>query len=153
VCQKSSATDAPTELNGRVDPILHLSLPVRDLESSKRFYVDVLGCEVGRERPDFIDVWFYGLQLTLQEHPDQVLPDAERGVRHFGVTLSSADLATLLARLDRLPVEWLHEVHTDHPGTRQEQTKAKILDPSGNAIELKAYADPAAAFETEPGRP
>ncbi len=136
-----------------MDPILHLSLPVRDLESSKRFYVDALGCEVGRERPDFIDVWFYGLQLTLQQHPDQVLPDAQRGVRHFGVTLSRDDLTALLARLEGRPVSWLHEVHTDYPGTPQEQTKVKILDPSGNAIELKAYADPNAAFEMEPGRP
>jgi hypothetical protein len=136
-----------------VDPILHLSLPVRDLASSKRFYVDALGCEVGRERPDFIDVWFYGLQLTLQQHPDQVLPDAQRGVRHFGVTLSHDDLAALLTRLENRPVAWLHEVHTDDPGTPQEQTKAKILDPSGNAIELKAYADPDAAFEIGPARP
>ena len=135
-----------------MDPILHLSLPVRDLESSKRFYVDALGCEVGRERPDFIDVWFYGLQLSLQQHPEQVLPDAQRGVRHFGVTLSSDDLTALLARLEHLPVKWLHEVHTDYPGTPQEQTKAKILDPSGNAIELKAYADPNAAFEIGPER-
>lgn len=138
---------------GPVEPILHLSLPVRDLESSKHFYVEVLGCALGRERPDFIDVWFYGLQLSLQQHPDQVLPDAQRGVRHFGVTLSSDDLAVLLARLQGQQVEWLHEVHTDYPGTPQEQTKAKILDPSGNAIELKAYADPNAAFEIDPERP
>lgn len=130
-----------------VEPILHLSLPVRDLESSKRFYVEVLGCDVGRERVDFIDVWFYGLQLTLQQHPDQVLPDDQRGVRHFGVTLPRDQLDTLLARLDDQPVDWLQPIRTDHPGSPREQTKAKILDPSGNAIELKSYVDPAAAFE------
>jgi uncharacterized protein len=130
-----------------MDPVLHLSLPVRDLESSKAFYVEVLGCPLGRERPGFIDVWFFGLQLTLQQHPEQVLPAEQRGVRHFGVTLSAADLAALLARLERHEVEWLHEVSTDYAGTPQEQTKAKLLDPSGNAIELKAYADFSAAFE------
>jgi extradiol dioxygenase family protein len=129
-------------------PILHLSLPVRDLATSNRFYVDGLGCELGRERPDFIDIWFYGLQLTLQQHPEQVLPAEQRGVRHFGVTLSEDELSDLLGRLEGQDVEWLSRVSTDYQGTPQEQTKAKILDPSGNAIELKAYVDPSAAFET-----
>jgi uncharacterized protein len=132
-------------------PILHLSLPVLDLATSKAFYSDVLGCEIGRERPDFIDVWFYGLQLTLQLHPDQVLPSDQRGVRHFGATVSAEELTTLLARLDGQPIEWLSPLHTDYAGTPQEQTKTKIADPSGNVIELKAYADPSAAFETPVG--
>ena len=130
-----------------MEPVLHLSLPVRDLDESKHFYVDVLGCPVGRERPGFIDVWFYGLQLTLQDRPEQVLPAEQRGVRHFGVALSADDFAALLARLESHEVEWLSEVSTDHLGTPQEQTKAKILDPSGNAIELKTYADLSSAFD------
>jgi uncharacterized protein len=127
-------------------PILHLSLPVRDLAESRAFYHDVLGCEIGRERSTFIDVWFYGLQLTLHENPEQVLSDEQRGVRHFGVTLDADDLAALLARLDAHAVQWLSPRHTDHPGTPREQTKAKVLDPSGHAIELKTYVDPSAVF-------
>ncbi len=133
---------------GVMPPILHLSLPVRDLAETKQFYVETLGCDVGRERPDFIDIWFYGLQLTLQLHPDQVLPLAQRGVRHFGVTVSSDELTALMTRLDAAPIDWVSPLHTDYAGTPQEQTKAKIADPSGNIIELKAYVDPAAAFET-----
>jgi extradiol dioxygenase family protein len=129
-----------------MQPILHLSLPVLDLETSKAFYVDVLGCALAREREQFIDVWFYGLQLTLQQHPDQVLTPEQRGVRHFGVTLDRDDLIMLLSRLERGDVEWASRVRTDYAGTPQEQTKAKIVDPSGNVIELKTYADPAAAF-------
>ncbi len=129
-----------------MEPILHLSLPVTDLEASRHFYVDGLGCGLGRVRPDFIDVWFYGLQLTLQEHPDQVLPDNQRGVRHFGVTLGAPELAALGARLEQHAIDYLSPLHTDHPGTPREQTKMKILDPSGNAIELKSYADPVATF-------
>jgi extradiol dioxygenase family protein len=129
-----------------VPPILHLSLPVRDLAESRAFYADVLGCEIGRERPEFIDVWFYGLQLTLHAQADQVLPDEQRGVRHFGVTLDADELTALLARLDAASVRWLSPVSTDYPGTPQEQTKAKVLDPSGHAIELKTYVDPSAAF-------
>ena len=53
---------------GRVDTFLHLSLPVLDLDRAVAFYVDVLGCTAGRSRPEqgFADVWFHGLQLTLQ---------------------------------------------------------------------------------------
>jgi extradiol dioxygenase family protein len=136
-------------------PILHLSLPVRDLAECRAFYVDVLGCEIGRELPTSIDVWFYGLQLTLQERPDQVLSDEQRGVRHFGVTLGADELSELLARLDTHAVQWLSPVSTDYAGTPQEQTKAKVLDPSGNAIELKAYVDPSAVFAglVRPGTP
>jgi extradiol dioxygenase family protein len=129
-------------------PILHLSLPVRDLAETKQFYAETLGCEVGRERPDFIDIWFYGLQLTLQLQPDQVLPLEQRGVRHFGVTVETDELDELMTRLGAAPIEWVSPLHTDYPGTPQEQTKAKIADPSGNVIELKAYVDPSAAFET-----
>jgi uncharacterized protein len=103
-------------------------------------------------RDGWIDVWFYGMQVTLQEHPDQVLPDEQRGVRHFGVTLAASELDALVHRFDGEAVRWLQELTTEHAGTPLEQTKAKILDPSGNAIELKAYADPAAAFAADPSR-
>ncbi len=122
-------------------PILHLSLPVKDLAAAQAFYVDVLGCRLGRTGIGGSDVWFYGLQLTLQDRPDEVLPDRDRGTRHFGVTLSRDDLTGLLARLEQHPVTWLEPVHTDYAGTPKEQTKAKLLDPSGNAIEIKTYAD------------
>ena len=128
-------------------PTLHLSLPVRDLASSKNFYVGVLGCGLGRERDRFIDVWFYGMQVTLHERPAQLLSPEERGVRHFGVTLTPAELHSLLDRLASHPIEWLDEVTTEYAGTPREQTKAKLLDPSGNVIELKTYIDPAAALE------
>ncbi|HEY7440224.1 MAG TPA: VOC family protein [Acidimicrobiia bacterium] len=126
--------------------ILHLSLPVRDLGESRRFYADVLGCTSGRETAEFVDVWFHGLQLTLHERPDEVLDDTQQGVRHFGVTLDATALAALLDRISRSPVRWVEPLHTDFAGTAREQTKAKIADPSGNVIELKSYADPAAAL-------
>ncbi len=127
-----------------VTRILHLSIPVRDLAEARAFYVDLLGCRPGRWRGDWGDVWFYGLQLTLQERPEQVSP--EPGVRHFGVTLPGPELAALLRRLERAPVAWGRPVTTDYAGTRREQTKAMVLDPSGNAIELKTYVDPEAAL-------
>jgi hypothetical protein len=130
-----------------MDPILHLSLPVADLAQARSFYVDVLGCQVGRVRDGWLDVWFFGLQLTLQERPDQVLSPQAAGVRHFGATVDHHALAALIGRAQEAHVDWVHPLTTDDAGTPQEQTKAKLADPSGNVIELKSYADPRSAFE------
>ena len=86
-----------------MDPILHLSLAVRDLAESRAFYVDVLGCEPGRVRDGWIDVWFYGMQVTLHEEPELVAPPDARGVRHFGVTLAADQLDAVLHRLESSP--------------------------------------------------
>jgi extradiol dioxygenase family protein len=133
-----------------VDPILHLSVAVRNLDEARTFYVDVLGCRVGRVRDGWIDVWFYGMQLTLHEEPDLARTPDARVVRHFGVTLGTEGFAALLERIRSQTIvpsiEWLRPVVTDHAGTPRAQTKAMIADPSGNAIELKTYADPVAAF-------
>ena len=134
-----------------MEPILHLSIPVRDLPESIDFYGATLGCALGRVRDTFADVWFFGMQVTLHERPDQVLADqvltAEScGVRHFGVTLSADAMDALLARVVARGVVFASELTTDYPGTDKEQTKATILDPSGNVIEVKTYVDPAAAL-------
>ncbi len=136
-----------------MEPILHLSIPVRDLRAARVFYVEVLGCPPGRSRDGWIDVWFYGMQLTLQERPDEVPAATAQGVRHFGVTLGADDLAAVLARLDAHPVDWIAKATTEHADTPQEQTKAKLRDPSGNVIEMKSYADPGAAFERASAQP
>jgi extradiol dioxygenase family protein len=136
-----------------LQPILHLSLPVRDLTESRAFYADVLGCRIGREQDDFIDVWFHGLQLSLHARPDQVVALDQRGVRHFGVTVGRAELDALVARLEDAGVVWVDPLGTDFAGTPLEQTKAKLADPSGNVIEVKSYADPAAALHRDDLRP
>jgi extradiol dioxygenase family protein len=130
-----------------VPPILHLSLPVADLGEARHFYVDVLGCGVGRDRPGWFDVWFCGMQITMHEAPDQLLPLEADNVRHFGVTLAMDQLDRLIDRLDEEGVRWVSPVRTDDSGTDREQRKTKLSDPSGNVIELKAYADPVAALE------
>ena len=52
-----------------MQPILHLSIPVRDLDEAREFYVHALGCQPARARAGFTDVWFYGMQVTLQDRP------------------------------------------------------------------------------------
>jgi len=130
-----------------VEPVLHLSIVVDDLAASRAFYVDTLGCRPGREFEGWMDVWFFGLQLTLQCRPDQARPLEEQGSRHFGATLGADEFTALAGRLEAEPaVTWLVPVTTDHAGTPRQQTKCKLTDPAGNVIELKTYADPAAAF-------
>lgn len=130
-----------------MQPILHLSIPVRDLEEARTFYVHTLGCRAARTRADFTDVWFYGMQITLQDRPDEVAAQATRGSRHFGVTLSRDEFEDTVARLGEQGVSWLSPVATDDAGLPTEQTKGKIADPSGNVIEFKSYRDVNAALE------
>jgi extradiol dioxygenase family protein len=116
------------------------------LAPARAFYVDVLGCAPGRQGDDGMDVWFFGLQLTLQLRPDEVVPEGRQGVRHFGVTVDRATLDQLLTRLEASPVRWIEGLSTDTVGTFRGKTSAKIADPSGNVIELKSYDDPYAAL-------
>lgn len=130
-----------------VQPILHLSLPVRDIEEARDFYVQALGCQAARQRDDFVDVWFFGLQVTLHGRPDEVARSVPAGARHFGVTLGRDEFDQLVERLERSGVEWVSPVTTDDAGLMTEQTKAKIVDPSGNVVEIKTYRDVRAALE------
>jgi hypothetical protein len=124
------------------EPILHLSVAVTDLDRSRDFYANVLGCRIGRVREDFIDVWFFGLQLTLQDRPEQVTPLDPKNVRHFGATfVDRAAYDEAVDRVEAAGVEWLSppRVHAELSG----KDGGKLADPSGNVIELKYYADPA----------
>ncbi len=128
-------------------PVLHLSVVVRDLDEARSFYVDTLGCRPGRTEDGWMDVWFYGLQLTLQHQPEFVLAPGRQGSRHFGVALDAAGFTELTDRLQSDErVVWVVPVTTDRTGTPLQQTKCKIADPSGNVIELKTYLDPDAAL-------
>jgi uncharacterized protein len=131
-----------------MQPILHLSVPVRDLAEARQFYLDALGCEAARTRDGFADIWFFGMQVTLQDRPEEA--PVPGSVRHFGVTLERQEFDAAVARLEAAGFTWLSPVSTDDAGKPTEQTKAKITDPSGNVIELKTYRDVVAALEFSP---
>ena len=101
-------------------PILHLSLPVRDIEEAREFYVRALGCQPARARDDFVDVWFFGLQLTLHDRPDEATGPVPGSSRHFGVTLGRAEFDQLVEHLERSGVHWVSPVTTTvtAPATR-----------------------------------
>jgi extradiol dioxygenase family protein len=124
------------------DAVLHLSIPVSDLDAARHFYVDTFGCRVGRVREDWIDVWFFGMQLTLQHRPDEVRSPEEQGVRHFGVVLTDAEsYSSLVDRLHAAGVSWLSEPAEHAQVALSGKVGGKLADPSGNVIEVKHYPD------------
>jgi len=133
-----------------VQPILHLSIPVRDIDEARDFYVHTLGCQSARAGAGFTDVWFFGMQITLQDRPDEVAVLTTGCSRHFGVTLGRDDFDATISRLTSLGVDWMVPVSTDDEGAPTEQTKAKVADPSGNVVEFKTYRDVDVALEISP---
>lgn len=124
--------------------VLHLSIPVGDLAAVRAFYEDALGCEIGRVRDRWLDVWFFGMQLTLQERPDEVVAPGDQGVRHFGVALDDAEtFVGVIERLRRHEVTWLAEPTVHTAAELNGKVGAKVADPSGNVIEIKYYDDAA----------
>lgn len=125
----------------------HLSLPVRDLAEAERFYVDLLGAQVGRRRERWLDVWLFGAQITLHDAPDAPPPADGNTHRHFGAVLPRAAWEDYAARATKAGARFVRPIATDNPGAPDEQSKFMIADPSGNLIEFKTYPNEPAALE------
>lgn len=119
--------------------VFHLSIPVADLVAVKRFYVNVLQAEIGRENDEWLDILLWGHQITLQKRPSEVKSLAEQGKRHFGVTLPWAEWEACAKRISSIGVEFLGEPKVLLEGSPQEQAKFYLADTSNNVIEVKAY--------------
>ena len=130
----------------------HLAFPVRDIASTRRFYGETLGCRVGREAERWIDFDLFGHQISahLAEGVDAVatneVEDEQVPVRHFGVILTMPQWRALEARLRAAGVAFLIEPQVRFAGQVGEQATLFIRDPSGNALEFKAFADDASIF-------
>lgn len=121
--------------------IFHLSLPVSDLDIAAAFYGEVLGGEIGRRTPTWLDVRLWGHQLTLQLQPEHVRSLEAQGLQHFGVVLPWAQWEATVARLDAQGVRYLKKPEVLYAGEAQEQAKLYLTDPANHVIELKAYRD------------
>ena len=121
-------------------PVLHLSLPVNDLHAARDFYENTLGCRIGRTREDWFDAWFFGLQLTLQLRPLEVMDKSQQGVRHFGVVLPSlSEFKDLVMRINTTGYQWISEPEQHSDAELSGKIGGKLADPSGNVIEIKYY--------------
>ena len=129
-------------------PPFHLAFPVHDLEAARRFYGGVLGCSEGRSSPDWIDFNFHGHQIVAHLAPSECgmnVTNAVDGhgvpVRHFGVVLSMAQWEAMAERLRAVGTKFIIEPYLRFKGEVGEQATMFFLDPSDNAIEIKAFAN------------
>jgi uncharacterized protein len=134
-------------------PRFHLAFPVRDLAEARAFYGQLLGCPEGRSSEDWIDFDFYGHQivahLTLEAaaNADTNPVDGEDvPVRHFGLILDLPTWEALAERLTAAGVSFLIPPQVRFRGQPGEQATLFFRDPSGNALEFKAFADDAMVF-------
>jgi len=126
----------------------HLAFPVFDLEEARDFYVNTLGCSIGRESDQWIDFNLYGHQIVAHLSPNEI-QDVSRSqvdgdavpVPHFGVILENNEWQKLVDRLKTKGEDFLIEPRVRFEGKSGEQRTLFILDPSGNALEFKSFAD------------
>ena len=133
-------------------PRFHLAFPVRDLAEARAFYGGLLGCAEGRSSPEWVDFDFHGHQIVahLASAPETVGTNPVDGedvpVRHFGVILDLAAWRALADRLEAAGVDFIIPPQIRFRGQPGEQATLFFLDPSGNALEFKAFADDARVF-------
>jgi extradiol dioxygenase family protein len=131
----------------------HLAFPVTSLAQARAFYGELLGCPEGRSSPEWVDFNLYGHQIVAHLAPDEAGPASTNAVdgdavpvRHFGVVLSMPEWSTLADRLRAAGVKFLIEPHVRFKGEVGEQATMFFLDPCGNALEFKAFADQSRLF-------
>ncbi|HXC55586.1 MAG TPA: VOC family protein [Rhizomicrobium sp.] len=134
-------------------PRFHLAFPVRDLGEARAFYGSLLECPEGRSSAEWVDFDFFGHQivahLSLGAANDKAhnSVDGEQvPVRHFGVILSMAQWRKLADRLRQEKVPFVIAPDIRFAGLPGEQATFFIRDPSGNALEFKAFEDESRIF-------
>ncbi len=126
----------------------HLAFPVHDIAAARAFYGDVLGCREGRSAAHWVDFDFHGHQIVAHLAPEDCATHAYSEVdghrvpaRHFGVVLPMDQWQALAERLRALGTAFVIEPYLRFAGEVGEQATMFLLDPSGNALEFKAFAD------------
>jgi extradiol dioxygenase family protein len=141
-------------MSGR--PPFHLAFPVTDLSSARKFYGTLLGCAEGRSSDKWIDFDLYGHQIVAHLAPpeDVAATSTVDGkavpVRHFGIVLPWSEWQTLAERLREAKTIFIIEPRLRFAGEIGEQATMFFLDPSGNALEFKAFRDPSQLFAKAP---
>lgn len=139
-------------------PRFHLAFPVTDLEAARDFYAGVLGCALGRESGHWIDFDLRGHQIVAhlvapKRHPAQARNDVDGHdvpAFHFGLILDWDAFDAIAARLRAAGVAFMIEPYLRFAGQTGEQKTLFVRDPSGNALEFKAFRDETAIFAREP---
>lgn len=137
-------------------PPFHLAIPVHDLAEARAFYGGMLGCPEGRSTDHWVDFNLHGHQLVCHLSPLQPgrvdaghhnpVDGHDVPVPHFGVVLDRPSWEALAGRLQAAGVTFLIEPHVRFCGLAGEQATMFFLDPSGNALEFKAFNDVASGL-------
>lgn len=130
----------------------HVAVQVRDIDEARAFYKDIIGCAEGRSDTTWVDFDLFGHQFVCHLNPrlgkegklaSHYNPVDGHGVPvpHFGVVLEMPEWEKLAERLRRRRVQFVVEPYVRFKGEAGEQATMFLLDPSGNALEFKAFKD------------
>lgn len=126
----------------------HIAFPVHSIEEARAFYGDLLGCPEGRSAPDWVDFNFYGHQIVAHLAPSETGVSSTNAVdghgvpvRHFGALLTMPQWTALAEKLKAVGMEFVIEPYIRFKGEPGEQATMFFLDPSGNALEFKSFAN------------
>jgi uncharacterized protein len=133
-------------------PRFHLAVPVDDIAAAKAFYGEVLGLEQGRSADTWVDWNLQGHQFVTHLSPERTkrihnpVDGHDVPVPHFGLILTVEKFQELAERLTAAGTEFVIEPYVRFQGELGEQWTMFLLDPAGNAMEFKAFADDSQVF-------
>ena len=134
----------------------HIAFPVCDIAEARRFYGETLGCPEGRSAPEWVDFDLFGHQIVAHLKAGMSGAEAHHNpvdghdvpVPHFGVVLDMDRFDAFAERLKAAGVRFVIEPYVRFKGEVGEQATMFLLDPSGNALEFKAFRDRSLLFAT-----
>ena len=130
----------------------HLAIPVNNLDVAKKFYIDILGCKVGRFTDTWVDLNFFGHQLVLhlsdikQDTDFNFVDNKKIQIPHFGVILNLKDWINLSEKI-KDKIDFIIEPYVRFKGQTGEQATMFFLDKDNNALEFKAFKNDSMIFE------
>jgi len=127
--------------------VFHLAIPCKDVAEAEQFYVDQLGCDVGRKYNDRVTLNYFGDQVVCHLAPDEVDQEPKMYPRHFGVTFRErGEYDQLLDRARHRSIPFFRDPFVRFPGKKEEHHTFFLVDPSNNLLEFKWYQDPSMMY-------
>lgn len=133
--------------------VFHMAFPVKDIKETKKFYVDLLGCTITKSTEHWLNLNFFGHQLSIHHHPQMkhdpktiTVEEKEVPLNHFGVILKCKEWESLAKKLNTAGISFLIPPKTRYKEQMCEQEIMFLKDPSGNGIEFKCFTDPKKIF-------
>jgi extradiol dioxygenase family protein len=133
--------------------VFHYAFKVRDLESTRRFYIELLGCEAGRSSDTWLDFNFFGHQLSAHLSKDIPALDycgqvdqVKVPIPHFGCLLDTETFLSLQKKFEDAGVHFVVQAQKRYAGNVGEQYTMFVLDYSGNPLEFKTFTNPNEIF-------